>query len=107
MRSGRLARGATSKPRANIDKRVFVFGKAEVTRTMRTVFFLWLVISIALILMAFSQRRAIIDLLRTASSASTPATVTLAAPPWNPWTYGAHILARDLPFLAARRKTAC
>jgi hypothetical protein len=70
-------------------------------------FFLWLVISIALILTAISERRAIIELLKTASSASTPTTLTFPAQHWNAWTYAAQSLACDLPFPDARRETAC
>lgn len=107
MRFSRLTRGSTNKPLANSDKRIYSHEKARVTRTLHIVFFLWLVVSIALILTAISRRRAIIELLRTASTASTPATLTLPTEPWNSRTYGVQGLVRDLPFLDARRETAC
>jgi hypothetical protein len=103
----RRMRGSTSTPYENSDNWFRANGKTRVTRTLHIVFFLWLVVSIAAVLTAISQRRAIIELLRTASSASTPPTLTLPAQPWNPWTYGAQSLACDLPFPDARRETAC
>jgi len=102
-----LRRSSTSTRYENRDKRFRTNEKTKITRTLHIIFFLWLVVSVALILTAISQRRAIIDLLRTASSASTPATLTFAAPSWNPWTYGAQGLACDLPSLDRRRETAC
>jgi hypothetical protein len=95
--SYRLTRISVSTPYENADKRFRANGKAKIARTLRIVFFLWLIVSVALILTAISQRRAIIELLKTASAASTPATLTFPARPWNPWTYGAQSLACDLP----------
>jgi hypothetical protein len=105
--SYRLMRSSTSTTYKNRDKRFRTNGKMKITRTLHIIFFLWLVVSVALILTAISQRRALIELLRTASSASTPATLTFPAEPWNPWTYGAQSLACDLPFPDARKETAC
>jgi hypothetical protein len=72
-----LRRSSTSTTYENRDKRFRTNEKTKITRMLHIIFFLWLVVSVALILTAISQRRAIIDLLRTASSASTPATLTL------------------------------
>jgi hypothetical protein len=88
-----LTRSWTSTTYENRDKRFRANGKTEITRTLHIIFFLWLAVSVALILTAISQRRAIIDMLRTASAASTPATLTFLAQPWNPWAYGAQSLA--------------
>jgi len=107
MRSSCLTRGSTSKPLANSDKRICAHEHTKVNQTLHIVFFLWLVVSVALILTAISRRRAIIELLRTALTASTPATLTFPAEPWNPWTYGVQSLVCDLPFPNARRETAC
>jgi hypothetical protein len=85
-----LTRNWTSTTYENRDKRFRANGKTEITRTLHIIFFLWLAVSVALILTAISQRRAIIDMLRTAS---TPATLTFLAQPWNPWAYGAQTLA--------------
>ena len=95
--SSRLTQSSTSTSSENTDQRFRADGKKHITRTLHIVFFLWLVVSVALILTTISQRRAIIELLRTASAASTPATLTFPAQPWNPWTYGAQSLASDLP----------
>ena len=105
--SYRLTRISPSTPYDNADKRFRANGKTKIARTLHLVFFLWLVVSVALILTAISQRRAIIDLLKTASTASTPATLALPAGPWNAWTYGVQSLVCDLPFPNARRETAC
>jgi len=102
--SCRLTRSSTSTPYENADKRFRANGKTKIARTLHIVFFLWLVVSVALILTAISQRRAIIELLKTASAASTPATLTFPAQPWNPWTYGAQSLACDLPSLIGEEK---
>jgi hypothetical protein len=91
--SYRMTRTSTSTPFENADKRFRANGKTEIARTLHIVFFLWLVVSVALILTAISQRRAIIELLKRASAASAPATLTFPAQPWNPWTYGAQSLA--------------
>ena len=102
-----LRRSSTSTRYENRDKRFRTNEKTKITRTLHIIFFLWLVVSVALILTAISQRRAIIDLLRTASSASTPATLIFPVQPWSPWTYSAQSSACDLPSPDARRETAC
>jgi hypothetical protein len=94
----RQTQGSTSKLDANADKPFCAYGKTKVTRILRIVFFLWLVVSIALILTAISQRPATIELLRTTSSASTLATLTFSAQAWNPWTYSAQSLVWGMPF---------
>jgi hypothetical protein len=106
MMSYRLTRISAGTPYWNADKRVRANGKTKIARALRIVFFLWLVVSVALILTAISQRRAIIELLK-ASSASTPPTLALPAQPWNLRTYGAQSLVCGLPFPHARRETAC
>jgi len=102
-----LTRRSTTTTYESRDKRFRSNGKTKLTQTLHIVFFLWLVASVVLILTAISQRRAIIELLRMAWSASTPAALLLPAQPWNPWTYGAQSLVCDLPFPDTRRDTAC
>jgi hypothetical protein len=79
MMSRRPTQGSTSKPDANTDKPFRAYGKIKVMRILRIIFLLWLVVSIAVILTTISQRGATIELLRTASSASTLATLTFPA----------------------------
>jgi hypothetical protein len=93
-----LTRSSTSTTYENADERFRANGKTKIARTLQIVFFLWLVVSVALILTAISQRRTIIELLKAASSAPTPPTPALPAQPWDLWTYGAQSLVRDLPF---------
>jgi hypothetical protein len=105
--SYRLTRTSASTPYESAHKRFRANGKTEIARTLHIVFFLWVVVSVALILTAISQRDTIIELLKAASSASTPATLTFPAQPWNPWIYGAQSLACGLPSPDTRRETAC
>jgi hypothetical protein len=102
-----LTRNSTSTTYENRDKRFRANGKTTIARTLHIIFVLWLVASVALILTAISQRRAIIELLKTASAPSTSAALTFPAQPSNPWTYGAQSLACDLPFPDTRREAAC
>jgi uncharacterized membrane protein YdfJ with MMPL/SSD domain len=87
--SCRLRRSSTRTSAENTDKRFRAKWKTHITRRLRIVLFVSLVVSIALILTAISQRLAIIELLKTASAASTPAALTFPPRPWNPWTYDA------------------
>jgi hypothetical protein len=105
--SYRLTRISASTPMRTLINVFAPMGKKKIAWTLHIVFFLWLVVSVALILTAISQQHAIIELLKTASAASTPAKLTFPIQPWNPWTYGPHSLVYDLPFPDARRKTAC
>ena len=105
--SYRVMRISASTPYGNADKRFRANGKAKIELTLHIVFFLWLVVSVALILTAISQRRTIIELLKRGSSASTPATLTFPAQPWNPWISGSQGLACDLPSPDTRRETPC
>jgi hypothetical protein len=63
--SYRLTRISASTPYENADEHFRGNGKTKIARTLHIVFFLWLVVSVALILTAISQRRAIIELLKT------------------------------------------
>ena len=58
MSSSCLTRGSTSKPLANGDKRICGREHAKVNQTLHVAFFLWLVVSVALILTAIFQPRA-------------------------------------------------
>jgi len=107
MMSYRLPRSSVSRPYANTDKRFWVYEKTRVTRAVRIIFFLWLAISIALILTAISPRGAIIELLRRLHQPRHWQTLTFPTQLWNPWSYGAQSLVYEVPLPDARRETAC
>src|SRR5882757_6518744 len=89
MMSYRLPRSSVSRPYPNTDKRFWVYEKTRVTRAVRIIFFLWLVISIALILTTISQRGAIIELLRRLHQPRHWQILTFPTQLWDPWSYGA------------------
>ena len=102
-----LRRSSASTTSGMRDKRVPTHAKTKIKQTLHIVLWLWLVVSGALMLTAFSRRHAIIELLRTALSASMPATLPFHAPPCNPWICGAQGLVRDLPIPDAGREKEC